>query len=115
MTTQEITAAGRELNISITRMTEHDLLEVVEIEEASGLSPWGWEAYHKELQSPEHVVMLVARIHAIGNDRNKDKSIGGFIVSRLAADELHVNNVAVRREFQQRGIAGRLLESVLEW
>ena len=27
--------------ILITRMTEHDLLEVVEMEEQSGLSRWG--------------------------------------------------------------------------
>ena len=41
-------------------MTEHDLLEVVEIEETSGLSLWGWEAYRAELERRESV-MLVAR------------------------------------------------------
>jgi len=37
-------------SINITRMSEHDLLEVVEIEEQSGLSRWGWAAYYAELQ-----------------------------------------------------------------
>ena len=34
--------------VSVSPMTEHDLLEVVEIEQTSGLSPWGWDAYHRE-------------------------------------------------------------------
>ena len=41
-------------------MTEHDLLEVVEIEESCRLSLWGWDAYMAELYRPE-AVMLVAR------------------------------------------------------
>lgn len=88
-------------------MTEHDLLEVVEIEKVSGISAWGWDAYHKELQSPEDVIMLVAKI---GNEGN---AIAGFIVSRLVAGELHINNVAVRPEFHRRGFAAQLLTTVL--
>ena len=45
----------------ISRMTEHDLLEVVEIEEASGLSRWGFEAYHEELTHGHNALMFVAR------------------------------------------------------
>ncbi len=48
MAAAEVTAGSPTLSFSIKRMTEHDLLEVVEIEELSGLSPWGWDAYHKE-------------------------------------------------------------------
>ena len=47
--------------VSIDRMTEHDLLEVVEIEQACGLSPWGWDAYHAELGQGSAAIMLVAR------------------------------------------------------
>ena len=90
-------------------MTEHDLLAVVEIEEESGLSPWGWDAYHKELQSPEDVIMLVARADAAGG------AVAGFIVSRLIGPELHVYNMAVRPELRRRGVAARLLRAVLEW
>ena len=46
----------RDFNIS--RMTEHDLLEVVEIEEASRLSLWGWDAYHSELKQGSEALML---------------------------------------------------------
>ena len=107
MATAKITLDDRDERIAIARMTEHDLLAVVEIEERSGLSPWGWDAYHKELQSPEEVVMLVARIGALGN------TIAGFIVARIIGRELHVYNVAVKPEFRRRGIAARLLREAL--
>jgi len=92
-------------------MTEHDLLEVVEIEELSGISVWGWDAYHKELQSPQEVIMLVARPEQ--SIENQASFIAGFIVSRMVAGELHINNVAVRPEFRRRGIAAQLLAAVL--
>ena len=96
-------------------MTEHDLLEVVEIEDLSGLSPWGWDAYHKELQVGPDVIMLVARTQPKGSVPPREKELAGFIVSRLIAGELHVNNVAVRAEFRRQGIAAQLLGAVLGW
>jgi ribosomal-protein-alanine N-acetyltransferase len=109
MATAKPLIVDRDQNIAIARMTEHDLLAVVEIEEGSGLSPWGWDAYHKELQSPEEVIMLVARADSAGD------AVAGFIVSRLIGSELHVYNVAVKPEFRRRGIAARLLRAALAW
>jgi len=98
-------------------MSEHDLLEVVEIEVNSGLSLWGWDAYHKELQSREDVIMLIARKPpgpvATGADPGTESAVAGFIVARVIAGELHVNNVAVRPEFRRQGIAARLVAAVL--
>jgi ribosomal-protein-alanine N-acetyltransferase len=100
-------------DFSINRMTEHDLLEVVEIEEASGLSRWGWDAYHAELmQEEEGVLMFVARGKE-GEVLGGGVRIKGFIASRLIADELHVNNVAVRSEYRRQGVGSALLEAVL--
>lgn len=100
-------------DFSISPMTEHDLLEVVEIEEASGLSRWGWNAYHTELTQEGGVLMFVAR-GLDGEILSSGVSIKGFIASRLIADELHVNNVAVRSEYRRLGIGSALLETVLE-
>jgi ribosomal-protein-alanine N-acetyltransferase len=111
MAAQEVVSFGPSL--SIARMTEHDLLEVVEIEQLSALSAWGWDAYHKELQSPEDVIMLVARSEMADSTLNHEDAVAGFIVSRLVADELHINNVAIRPEFRRRGIAAELLKAVL--
>jgi len=100
------------IEFSIEPMTEHDLLEVVEIEEASNLSPWGWDAYHTELQAGTNSLLLVARLSTTDAI---SPGIAGFIVARYMADEIHVNNVAVRPEFRRRHIGERLLQTALSW
>ena len=98
-------------SFTITRMSEHDLLEVVEIEEQSGLSRWGWAAYHAELQGTNRELMLIAR-PAMASIVEPGP-IAGFIIARETAGELHINNVAVRTEFRRRGIGAALLERIL--
>src|ERR1041385_3742760 len=98
--------------ISIERMSEHDLLEVVEIEEQSGLSRWGWAAYYAEMQGANRDLMLVARL---SKSATLDSSpIAGYIVARETAGELHINNFAVRSEFRRRGIGATLLNRVIQ-
>jgi [ribosomal protein S18]-alanine N-acetyltransferase len=99
-------------DVSIERMTEHDLLEVVEIEESSGLSRWGWAAYYAELQGSNRHLMLVARIKDAS--RKGASSVAGYIVGRLGSEELHINNVAVRDEYRRQGIGRALLDLILE-
>lgn len=99
-------------DIIIMRMSEHDLLEVVEIEEQSGLSRWGWAAYYAELQSGNRELLLVARSSA--SSTIESSTIAGYIIARETAGELHINNVAVRPEFRRRGIGAALLEQVIQ-
>lgn len=97
----------------LSPMTEHDLLEVVEIEEECGLSRWGWEGYYTELLSEQSALMLVAR--PLTAERTSEvEQVAGFIAARMAADDLHINNVAVREQYRRRGIGGALLAAVLE-
>src|ERR1051326_4237843 len=105
--------ANRRSSVTIERMTEHDLLEVVELEDISNLSPWGWDAYHLELQCAEASLMLVARIPA--PNAGGHNSIVGFIVARQMAGEIHVNNIAVRPEYRRLGIGESLVRAVLAW
>jgi ribosomal-protein-alanine N-acetyltransferase len=109
MATAESTAAGPELIYSIERMTEHDLLEVCQIEEATDLSEWGWDAYHQELRASPETIMLVARIDPAA----RGLGIAGFMVARVIAGELHINNVAVRAEFRRCGLGSELLQMTL--
>ena len=97
---------------SISRMSEHDLLEVVQIEETSGLSRWGWAAYYAELQGAHAPLMLVARLNATGLANGGDL-LAGYIVARLGAGELHINNFAVRENHRRQGIGCELLRSIL--
>ena len=95
----------------IVPMTEHDLLEVVEIEETTGLSQWGWEAYRAELEKQE-AVMLVARRNT--PDVLTGRYLSGYIAARINADELHVNNIGVWPESRRQGVGGALLWAALE-
>ena len=104
-------AAPSPAGITITRMSEHDLLEVVEIEEQSGLSRWGWAAYYAELQGANRDLMLIARP---ADATLEAPPIAGYIVARETAGELHINNFAVRSGYRRRGIGAALLERVLE-
>lgn len=105
-------APADEIDLAIVRMTEHDLLEVVEIEEQSGLSRWGWAAYYAELQGGNRELMLVAKpLGARGLDQHQ---IAGYIVARETAGELHVNNIAVRDQYRRRGYGSLLLGQVLD-
>jgi [ribosomal protein S18]-alanine N-acetyltransferase len=108
----EPASAANRSAVVIDRMTEHDLLEVVAIEETSGLSAWGWNAYYAELQAHQNSIMFVART---AETNFRDPVVAGFIVARHIAEEIHVNNFAVRPEFRRRGIGQRLLDSVLLW
>lgn len=109
----EIAQATKQTEVALERMTEHDLLEVVALEEICNLSPWGWEAYHTELQSVVNSLMLVARI---ANSKSEAAdAIVGFIVAREMADEIHINNVAVKPEFRGRGIGRMLMKTALAW
>jgi [ribosomal protein S18]-alanine N-acetyltransferase len=109
MATAETAATTPSVSVQIDRMTEHDLLEVCQIEGLSDLSAWGWDAYHKELEVAPETVMLVARL----NPPIDGIGIVGFIVARVISDELHVNNVAVRPEYQRLHLGLELLQRTL--
>jgi ribosomal-protein-alanine N-acetyltransferase len=111
MSLTEQAISARNQDVSIARMTEHDLLEVVDIEESSGLSRWGWAAYYAELQGGNKHLMLVARVG--GGHIPVGSRLAGYIVARLGADELHINNVAVRDRYRRCGIGRTLLDLIL--
>ena len=104
-------AAPASEGINISRMSEHDLLEVVEIEEQSGLSRWGWAAYYAELQGANRDLMLVARS---AESTVESAPVMGYIVARETAGELHINNFAVPSDYRRRGIGMALLDEVLQ-
>jgi len=111
MARAELRVALERAGCVIEPMNEHDLLEVVEIEETTGLSQWGWDAYRAELEKPE-AIMLVARRNT--PDAQTGRRLGGYIAARMNADELHVNNIGVWPESRRRGVGGALLGAALE-
>jgi ribosomal-protein-alanine N-acetyltransferase len=57
--------------------------------------------------------MWVARV-ANSKRQQRSHSLAGYIVARMGADELHINNVAVREIYRRRGIGRSLLDRILE-
>lgn len=98
-------------DFQIEQMTAHDLLEVVEIEEACRLSLWGWDSYHAELARPE-AIMLVARRTRV--DPLTGHSLHGFLSGRVSARELHINNIGVHETARRRGIGNALMTAAFD-
>ena len=110
MSLSEDVGAPPSRGFKIFRMAEHDLLEVVEIEDSSGLSKWGWDGYFQELRQPNRAIMLVTKSV---DPHSKLARVTGFVAARVDVDELHINNIAVRSELRSEGIGGFLLDAAL--
>ena len=85
-------------------MTAADLDEVLGIEEASFTNPWTRPMFEQELlnEGLSHLYVL----------RTEDGRIAAFCMDWVVADELHINNLAVRPECRGQGVGRALLESV---
>ena len=93
---------------SVDPMRERDLVEVVDIEETSGLNRWGYDAYRRELFTNPNSIMLVARNLIPG------ESVIGFFAGWIVEDELHVNNVAAHRDYRRIGVGRSLMEAAID-
>src|SRR5215210_3000677 len=92
----------------IEQMREEDLIEVVDIEEITGLNRWGYDAYRRELLKNPNSVMLVARSLRPG------PSIIGFFAGWIIEDELHVNNIAAHPAYRRIGVGRGLMEAGID-
>lgn len=92
---------------SIEPMRERDLIDVVDIEETSGLNRWGYDAYRRELFTNPNSIMIVARNLVPG------PAVIGFFAGWIVEDELHVNNVAAHRDYRRIGIGRSLMEAAI--
>lgn len=93
---------------SIEPMRERDLIDVVDIEESSGLNRWGYDAYRRELFTNPNSIMIVARNLVMG------PAVIGFFAGWIIEDELHVNNVASHRDYRRIGIGKSLMEAAID-
>ncbi len=94
----------------IRPMSEIDLGEVGEIERITGLSVWGEEAYRAEF-GRENSIMFVTVFPS--RETAAEMRVSGFIVARVAGDEVHINNIAVREQARGRGLGSALLSAAL--
>ncbi|MFP5265134.1 MAG: ribosomal protein S18-alanine N-acetyltransferase [Blastocatellia bacterium] len=93
---------------SIEQMAEKDLIEVVGLEESTGLNRWGYDAYRRELHKNPNSIMLVAR------NLYEGPRVLGFFAGWIIEDELHVNNIASHLDYRKMGIGQNLMEAAID-
>ena len=98
-------------SFEIEQMREQDLLEVVHLEETTGLNRWGYDAYRRELLKNPNSIMLVSRDMT---DSRPGRSILGFFAGWIVEDELHVNNIATRSDSRRKGVGENLMASAMD-
>ena len=82
-----------------------DLDEVLAIEEASFNNPTTREWYERELERPD-----VCHIYVV---RTPEDPVAGFCAFWRVADQIHINNLAVRPERRGRGLGRALIQGVI--
>jgi [ribosomal protein S18]-alanine N-acetyltransferase len=89
---------------TVEPMTAADLDDVLAIEAASFTNPWTRSMFERELLNPgvSHLYVL----------RTGDWRVAAFCMDWVVADELHINNLAVRPQCRGAGVGRALLESV---
>jgi [ribosomal protein S18]-alanine N-acetyltransferase len=90
-------------------MQLEDLLEVVDIEETSGLNRWGYDSYKRELYTNPDSVMLVAR-----SPHLEGRGVIGFFAGWTVADEMHINNIASHPDYRRIGVGRKLIEHAIQ-
>ena len=94
--------------VIIDLMNNTDLPEVLDIERESFPSPWMEGMFTKELSST-HSVCLAVRVNV------EEKSVVvAYIIFWLVADEVHLHNLAVKKEYRRQGLAFNLMEAMAE-
>ena len=90
-------------SLLIGEYEEGDIDQIIAIERDSFPTPWSANIFRSEITSPISR-MLVARV-----DRDAGGWVAGYLVYWQVADEIHLHNIAVRRDMRRQGIASRLL------
>ena len=95
------------MSFVIERMqSDADLEAILEVEQASFNNPTTREWYVSELQRPEVCFVYVIR--------TPDCPVAGFCAFWKVLDQIHINNLAIRPGFRQRGLARLLLARILD-
>ncbi len=91
------------MTLTIERMTEAHLPEVMPIEREVFAPGWSEEAFRNDLRNPA-ALYLILRV---------DGKIVAYAGMWLVVDEAHITNVAVKPEYRGRNFAKRLIHRLL--
>jgi ribosomal-protein-alanine N-acetyltransferase len=92
--------------VTVDLMKMEDLPEILAIERESFSSPWTAGMFAKEIDSA-HSMCLCVRINF-----GSKSVVGAYIIFWLVADEAHLHNLAVKKEYRRNGFAFGLMETM---
>jgi [ribosomal protein S18]-alanine N-acetyltransferase len=92
------------LAVELRSLTLDNLADIERIEKRAYRTPWSRSMFASELAKPTSICL-----GAFEGGR-----LVGYVINSRYVDAWHVMNVAVDPDFQQRGIARRLLERLFE-
>jgi len=92
-------------DVKLTRMTESHIAQVLAIERTVFESPWTSQMFRQEVQGIFGSYPTVAIV---------DGRVVGYQVAWFIEDEVHLVNIAVRKDYQERGIGALLLRELIE-
>jgi len=90
--------------IIISQAELHHSTEIYNIECESFADPWSPESIEDELSNEDSVCLVAI----------EDKNVVGYVSMRHIIDEGHINNIAVAKDYRNRGIASLLMETLLK-
>jgi len=85
-------------------MGTDDLGQVMAIEGASFNAPWSRQLFLTEFRNPAVSTLLVAL-----DARQSSRTVAGYIVFWVVADEIHIMNLAVAQKARRQGIGEELV------
>lgn len=89
--------------VTVDLMSADDLPEIMAIEREAQPAPWTEGMFIDEMKaSPAHC--LSVRVEVQGRS-----FVAAYIIFRFVADEVHLHNLAVRREFRRQGLGFNLM------
>ncbi len=91
------------MNIKIKTANEEDLPKILEIEQKTFTDPWV-KSQFKECLTSESKYIYFAMINS---------DIAGYIVFEHVLDEGHLSNLAVKNEYQKKGVGSELVKHIL--
>jgi len=84
-----------------------DIPDLAAIERDSFRTPWTANMFRQERSCP------VSRILVARNSKKPGRPVTGYIVYWLVADEFHLQKIAVKTEFREKGTASGLMAEAL--
>lgn len=84
-------------------MNTADIKDVVYLEQMSSLDPWSKDIFMTELKSPLSFSLVA----------DDDGRIVGYLIFWIVADEVHIQNIAVREDLRGRGIGHKMLTEMV--